>query len=118
MTGIFPGSVGSENMPNIHFQNRDFETDENGFIQDFDAWSEDLAQYLANAAGMGLLMPDHWKVLRFLRAYYREHELAPPIRVLCKETQLTLKYIYQLFPAGPARGACKLAGLPKPTGCA
>lgn len=105
-------------MPILHFGTQDLETDENGFIQDFDAWSEELARYMASAAGMGTLTRDHWKILFFLREYYREHELAPPIRVLCKETQLTLKYIYQLFPAGPARGACKLAGLPKPTGCA
>lgn len=105
-------------MPVIRFQNRCLETDDADFIQDFDAWSEDLAQYMASAAGMGTLTPDHWRVLYYLREYYRENELAPPIRLLCKETQFTLKYIYRLFPAGPARGACKLAGLPKPTGCA
>lgn len=39
------------------------------------------------------------------------------IRKLTKETGLPLKHIYELFPTGPAKGACKLAGLPKPTGC-
>jgi dissimilatory sulfite reductase related protein len=39
------------------------------------------------------------------------------VRLLCKETGFKLKYIYELFPSGPARGACKIAGLPKPTGC-
>jgi dissimilatory sulfite reductase related protein len=105
-------------MPVFIFQNQHLEIDENGFIQDFNAWSEDLAQHMANSAGMSTLKPNHWKVLYFLREYYLEHELAPPIRVLCKETQLTLKTIYQLFPAGPARSACRMAGLPKPTGCA
>lgn len=105
-------------MSSFTFQDRTLETDQDGFIQDFDAWSEELAQFLADAAGMGPLTQDHWTVLYFLRAYYRENELAPPIRMLCKETGLPLRTIYQLFPAGPARGACKLAGLPKPTGCA
>ncbi len=102
----------------IEFNGKLLEVDESGFIQDFDAWNEQLAQYLADTAGMGPLMPDHWKVLHFLREYYRENELAPAIRLLCRETRLTLRVIYQLFPAGPARGACKIAGLPKPTGCA
>ncbi len=105
-------------MTVIHFQNRQLEADKDGFVQDFDAWNEELAQFLADAAGMGKLTPDHLKVLSFLRAYYRENELAPPIRVLCRETGFPLKVIYRLFPAGPARGACKIAGLPKPTGCA
>lgn len=105
-------------MPVLPFGSQTLETDEAGFIQDFEAWSEELAQYLANCAGMGELTSDHMKVLYYLRQYYRENEWAPPIRVLCKETSFSLKYIYRLFPEGPARGACRLAGLPKPTGCA
>ncbi len=100
------------------FEGKTLEVDTDGFVQDFDAWSEALAQFLAGAAGMGALTQDHWKVLYFLREYYRENELAPPIRLLCRQTGLNLKTIYRLFPAGPARGACKIAGLPKPTGCA
>ena len=48
---------------------------------------------------------------------YREFEIAPMIRKMCKETGLSLRQIYELFPSGPAKGACKVAGLPKPTGC-
>jgi len=39
------------------------------------------------------------------------------VRKMCKETGFKLNEIYTLFPSGPAKGACKLAGLPKPTGC-
>jgi len=27
------------------------------------------------------------------------------------------EFLYKLFPKGPALQACKVAGLPKPTGC-
>ena len=44
-------------------------------------------------------------------------QMAPMIRKLCKTTGFKLKEIYDLFPSGPAKGARKVAGLPKPTGC-
>ncbi len=58
-----------------------------------------------------------WKVINYLRNYWKQFGIAPMIRKLCKETGFTLQEIYQMFPSGPAKGACKLAGLPKPTGC-
>ena len=56
-------------------------------------------------------------IVNYLRDYYLEYNIAPMIRKLCKETGFKLKEIYDLFPSGPAKGACKVAGLPKPTGC-
>jgi tRNA 2-thiouridine synthesizing protein E len=59
---------------------------------------------------------NHWKVLYYLRRYYFEFKLAPMIRQLCKDTGFTLRQIYDLFPSGP-KGACRIAGLPRPLGC-
>jgi len=39
------------------------------------------------------------------------------VRSLCKQSGLKLQELYGLFPKGPARGACRIAGLPKPDGC-
>jgi dissimilatory sulfite reductase related protein len=39
------------------------------------------------------------------------------IRKICKDLGIDMKKLYELFPTGPAKGACKLAGLSKPTGC-
>ena len=52
-----------------------------------------------------------------IRGYYKEFGIAPMVRKVCKESGFKLNEIYELFPSGPAKGACKLAGLPKPTGC-
>ncbi|MDN5347209.1 MAG: dissimilatory sulfite reductase related protein [Clostridia bacterium] len=95
----------------------EIEVDEDGFIQDPDKWNEAVAKALAQTEGIEDLTPDHWKVINYLRQYYLEFGIAPMIRKLCKETGFSLKQIYDLFPSGPAKGACKIAGLPKPTGC-
>ena len=71
----------------------------------------------SDAEGLESLSPDHWAVIHYIRDFYLEHGLAPLIRKICKNTGLKLKTIYGLFPSGPAKGACKVAGLPKPTGC-
>lgn len=104
-------------MPEIVLDGITVDVDEDGFIQDPDVWSEALAAAIANTEEVPELSEDHWKVVNYLRGYYQQFGIAPMIRKLCKETGFSLKYIYELFPSGPAKGACKIAGLPKPTGC-
>ena len=104
-------------MPSITLAGKQFEVDEDGFLQDSAQWTDDVALGLAKSEGIETLTEDHWKVIRYLREYYLKFNVAPPIRMLCKQTGFPLKRIYELFSTGPAKGACKLAGLPKPTGC-
>lgn len=94
------------------------ELNEEGFLVQPERWNEDLALALARQEeGLEELTEPHWAVLRCIRAHYLEHQAAPMVRTLCKASGVPLKQIYDLFPSGPARGACKLAGLPKPDGC-
>lgn len=93
------------------------EVDEDGFMQEPDLWNEEVAKALATTEGVDSLSDDHWKVVHYLRNYFVQFGVAPMIRKLCKETGYDLKKIYALFPSGPAKGACKVAGLAKPTGC-
>jgi len=93
------------------------ELDEDGFLCDPADWNEDAARALARVEEVDELTEGHWKVIRFLRDYYAQFGIAPMVRKLCKETGFSLQEIYAMFPSGPAKGACKLAGLPKPTGC-
>jgi TusE/DsrC/DsvC family sulfur relay protein len=96
---------------------KNLEIDEDGFIQDPNAWDENVAADLAKTEGVEKLTDEHWKLVNYLRNYYLEFGIAPMIRKLCKETGFKLNKVYELFPSGPAKGACKVAGLPKPTGC-
>jgi len=93
------------------------EVDEDGFMEDPSLWNEDIAKALATTEGVEELSEEHWKLVKYLREYYLKFGIAPMIRKLCKETGFPLKKVYELFPSVPAKGACKVAGLAKPTGC-
>ena len=46
-------------------------------------------------------------IIKIIRDNFEEKGNAPMVRTICKETGLKLKDIYELFPLGPARGACR-----------
>jgi tRNA 2-thiouridine synthesizing protein E len=104
-------------VPIIDIKGVSYSVDEDGFLENPEIWSEKVATDFASLEGVEELTDAHWKVINYLRRYYLEFGIAPMIRKLCKETGFKLNEIYELFPSGPAKGACKLAGLPKPTGC-
>jgi len=105
-------------MSTIAINGKSVELNEEGFLSDPLAWSDEVALALAkDQEGLDSLSEQHWAVIRFIRSHYLEHQLAPMVRLMCKHTGVPLRQIYELFPSGPAKGACKLAGLPKPDGC-
>ncbi len=107
----------------IEVNGKTLETDEEGYLVDRGDWSEDVANEMARIDNCELT-DNHWEVINFLREYYDEYQIAPAVRVLTKAIGKKLgpdkgnsKYLYELYPYGPAKQACKYAGLPKPTGC-
>jgi dissimilatory sulfite reductase related protein len=104
-------------MPTFESNGHTYEVDEDGFLDDPTIWNENVAKDFMGIEGITELTDNHWKVIKYLRNYYLQFGIAPMIRKLCKETGFKLNEIYNMFPSGPAKGACKLAGLPKPTGC-
>jgi dissimilatory sulfite reductase related protein len=104
-------------MSVVHVKDKDVELDEDGFLVNPEDWNDDLVAYFAKQEEVSELTENHWKMINYLRDYYKKFGVAPMVRKLCKETGFSLKEVYEMFPSGPAKGACKLAGLPKPTGC-
>lgn len=107
----------------IEVNGTSIETDEEGYLVNLADWSEDVAKEIAKGENVDMT-ENHWEVVNFLRQYYDEYQIAPAVRVLTKaigkqlgEEKGNSKYLYELFPYGPAKQACKIAGLPKPTGC-
>lgn len=110
-------------MPTVDVAGKSIEVDEEGYLVNLSDWDEQVAEYLAKEEKVEMTQ-NHWEVVNFLREYYSEYQIAPAIRVLTKAIAKKLgpdkgnnKYLYELFPYGPAKQACKIAGLPKPTGC-
>ncbi len=110
-------------MPTMEVGGNQIELDEDGYLTNLGQWSEGVAKALADEDNMELSDP-HWEVIKFLREYYEQYQIAPMIKILVKEIKKKMgadkgntKYLYQLFPDGPAKQACRYAGLPKPTGC-
>ncbi len=94
------------------------ELNEEGFLAHPEQWDRAVAEILAREQeGIEVLGDKHWAAIDYIRAYYLEKGMAPMIRALCQNSGLRLREIYELFPSGPAKGACKIAGLPKPDGC-
>lgn len=105
-------------MPEMEVKGKKIALNQEGFLQNPEEWDDEVAEALARTEeGIEDMSEDHWTVVKYIREYYLEKNLAPMVRKVCKNTGFPLKYIFELFPSGPAKGACKVAGLPKPDGC-
>lgn len=98
-------------------------TDNDGYLQNPRQWSETLALMIARQENVSLT-DEHWQVIHFVREFYLEFNTSPAIRLLVKAMEKKFgaekgnsRYLYRLFPAGPAKQATKIAGLPKPVRC-
>lgn len=108
----------------IQVNGQTVETDEDGYLKDLNDWTDEAAIELSKTEDVELT-DEHWAIVRFLREYYAEYQIAPMVKILTKEIakkegmekKAASKHLYELFPSGPAKQACKIAGLPKPTGC-
>ena len=93
------------------------EVDAEGFLQQPDQWTREMAEQIASENGIAELTERHWLVIHFMRSTYLETGSAPSIRTLGKASGVPIKELYQLFPKGPAKLAAKIGGIPKPKGC-
>jgi len=107
----------------IEVNGKVYEVDEEGYLSNIQEWEPGVAEVMSKEDNL-TLTDEHWDIIKFLREYYEEYQIAPAVRVLTKAVGKKMgkdkgnsKYLYGLFPYGPAKQACRYAGLPKPTGC-
>jgi len=108
---------------NIDYNGSLIETDQQGYLLDHTLWNNTLADIMAKQDEFELT-PAHWEVIDFVRAFYLQYNTSPAIRALTKAMKAEFgaekansRYLYRLFPEGPAKQATKYAGLPKPARC-
>ena len=95
-----------------------------GFLEDASDWTPDVATAIAVDDGIKL-DENHWEIIEFLRLFYKTYEVSPPSnRLFVKSVKEALGenkgnsiYLMTLFPGTPAKTACRIAGLPRPTNC-
>ncbi len=110
-------------MLSLTVEGRDIPLDQHGYLADLNLWSEALALEFARLENISM-SAEHWEVVQFVRDFYQEFRTSPAIRVLVKAIAVKLgpdkgnsKYLFMLFPDGPAKQATRIAGLPKPARC-
>lgn len=110
-------------MLTIELHGQQVPLDKHGYLADLSLWNETLAEAFAKAEQIKLTAA-HWEVIWFVREFYQEYQTSPAIRLLVKAMAEKLgpdkgnsKYLFLLFPEGPAKQATRIAGLPKPARC-
>jgi tRNA 2-thiouridine synthesizing protein E len=98
-------------------EGKEIEFDKEGFMLDPNLWDDKVATAIACEEGIEQMSDQHWSIVNYIRNHWKEHDLAPSVRMICKECGVSVRDVYKLFTSGPARGACRIAGLPKPDGC-
>lgn len=99
------------------------EINDQGFLVNMGDWNQEVAEWLAETNHIQL-QDTHWEIILYIRHYYQQYKHLPNARVFTKaiakefgEAKGNSRYLHQLFPEGPLKYACKLAGLPKPPTC-
>jgi len=99
------------------------DTSDDGFLRNAAQWNEQVAEELARLDELELT-PAHWEILFFIRDYYFQFQHLPNARMFATAIRKKLgeekgqsRYLQKLFPKGPLKYACKVAGLPKPPTC-
>ncbi|HSQ06801.1 MAG TPA: TusE/DsrC/DsvC family sulfur relay protein [Chromatiaceae bacterium] len=86
--------------------------DGDGCLAEPSQWNEQLARRIAEVDGVGLLTPDHWAIIHYLREHHFTYGSIPPMAQACHSHGMDKHAVQHLF--GGCRTAWRVAGLPNP----
>ncbi len=92
--------------------------DDEGYLIEPSEWNEAVAEYLAETENVKMT-DDHWDVIRFMREFYEENQIAPDARYVIKHLSGRMgadarNTLYRMFAYGYVKQACKIAGMKRP----
>lgn len=92
--------------------------DAEGYLVEPLQWTVEVARVLAGREKIELT-DEHWDVIRFMRRYYEEHQVAPDARFVIKHLVQRAgpdarNRLFELFPYGYPGQACRIAGMKRP----
>ncbi len=95
-------------------------TDDEGYLVDPAAWDDEVAEALARQEKIELT-DAHWDAIRFMRDFYQEHQVIPDVRFVIRHLAELYgvparKLVFELFPYGYVKQACRIAGMRRPRG--
>lgn len=99
------------------------ERDPEGYLVRPTDWNHEIALELAQEENIDLTA-QYWPVIDFVRAHWEEHKITPDVRhvvdflvpVLGVNKKQAKKVLFELFPYGYVKQACKIAGMQRPRG--
>lgn len=99
-------------MNSVFISGKEYSTDPQGFLRDYEQWDEEFASALAPKVDIpGGLSEIHWNIIRFIRNRFKETGECPLVYEACRHVGATSRKMKELFPSGYLRGACRLAGI-------
>lgn len=85
-------------------------------------WNKKIAISIAKNFSIKL-KKNHWKIIFFMRKFYKKYNITPTTRMLIltlkkeKKIFITSQDLFILFKETPMKNISKIAGLPKPQQC-
>ena len=103
-------------MPTMEIAGKSVQVNEEGFLTEYDEWSEEVARELAKNIEIELT-DAHWAMGNFMRSDFKEKGESPTSRRMQVAGGFPVKDQFNLFPKKPAKKMAYIAGVPKPKGC-
>ena len=107
------------NKMTIEINNKTVATNANGYLENIEDWSQDVAKHIAGDESLELTNK-HWDLINYLRdEFINDGDNQPNARNMVKTMgkklaeKINAKTLYDLFPGDPSKQGGRISGLPE-----